>query len=280
MSAPLRRLLQNAWLKVPPALRVWTYEIMKKIGCYMYGPTKMNCVQRLPFNLFLKWSIRPAGHVNEARAMDLLEEHTEVPAPRAIDRVRGPELSYLLMTGLPGTMLGSVLYRFTDAELVQLVEDLRRVIWQMRSIRNPYGPDSVIRNAAGLSCYDFRINDSVRRDNFKFESEAKFNECLTSDVTDEARQKAASAHSIAHEICFTHGDLNMQNILVDKGKLSGIVDWENAGWFPEYWDYTKIRWVSFRASQRYLNDVVDRVFPDYKLELEGESALWQYVYGF
>ena len=277
MSTPLRRLLHRSWLKVPPAIRIWTYEVLKKIGCYMYGATKPHCVQRLPFNLILKWSLFPAGHVNEARAMDLLEQYTEVPAPRTIDRVNGSQLSYLLMTRLPGTILGPVLYRFTNAEVVQLVEDLRRVIWQMRNIKNPYGPKVVICNAAGRGCYDFRINDSVRRDDLIFESEAKFNERLTIGVIDEDLQKVAGAHSIAHRICFTHGDLNMQNILVDKGRLSGIVDWENAGWFPEYWDYTKIHYIVFRASKRYLDDVVDRVFPDYKRELEGELALFRYV---
>ena len=37
---------------------------------------------------------------------------------------------------------------------------------------------------------------------------------------------------------FTHGDLNPFNILVRKGKVVGIIDWEFSGWYPYYWEYT------------------------------------------
>lgn len=38
--------------------------------------------------------------------------------------------------------------------------------------------------------------------------------------------------------CFTHGDLNSMNILSKRDAVVGIVDWDTAGWFPEYWEYT------------------------------------------
>lgn len=40
---------------------------------------------------------------------------------------------------------------------------------------------------------------------------------------------------------FTHGDLTPRNIMVDRaGRITGIVDWENAGWYPDYWEYANI----------------------------------------
>jgi aminoglycoside phosphotransferase len=37
-------------------------------------------------------------------------------------------------------------------------------------------------------------------------------------------------------IIFTHGDFKAHNILVDDdGHLSGFLDCESAGWYPEYW---------------------------------------------
>lgn len=42
-----------------------------------------------------------------------------------------------------------------------------------------------------------------------------------------------------HRITFTHGDLKAHNVLVgDDGHLSGFLDWESAGWYPEYWEFT------------------------------------------
>lgn len=44
-----------------------------------------------------------------------------------------------------------------------------------------------------------------------------------------------------HSIVFTHGDLNMLNILVRDGRIVALLDWESAGFYPEYWEYACAR---------------------------------------
>lgn len=40
---------------------------------------------------------------------------------------------------------------------------------------------------------------------------------------------------------FTHGHLTPRNIMVDSvGRITGIVDCENAGWYPDYWEYANV----------------------------------------
>lgn len=43
---------------------------------------------------------------------------------------------------------------------------------------------------------------------------------------------------------FTHGDITIGNIIVSgfpgSYAITGIIDWEQAGWYPEYWEYCKI----------------------------------------
>lgn len=45
-------------------------------------------------------------------------------------------------------------------------------------------------------------------------------------------------------ICFTHADLTLSNIIIsgelDSQRIAGIIDWEQAGWYPEYWEYCKL----------------------------------------
>ncbi|CAG8285396.1 unnamed protein product [Penicillium nalgiovense] len=84
--------------------------------------------------------------------------------------------------------------------------------------------------------------------------------------------RAAKSHAVSHAIVFTHGDLNPRNILAENGKITGIVDWENAGFFPEYWEYTKMHYT-IRHVIRWLADVVDQVFEDYRDELHVENML-------
>jgi aminoglycoside phosphotransferase len=96
---------------------------------------------------------------------------------------------------------------------------------------------------------------------------------LTDDVPQEASQDATKSHQIKHNIVFTHGDLNLRNILVDDaGRITGIVDWESARWFPEYWEYTKAHF-GVRDTIRWLADVIDRVFLSYREELHVENMI-------
>lgn len=55
-----------------------------------------------------------------------------------------------------------------------------------------------------------------------------------------------------HSICFTHADLRPQNIMVRGGSITGILDWELSGWYPEYWEFAKALYV-----WRWQNDWVD-----------------------
>ncbi|KAM0714212.1 hypothetical protein Q7P37_009999 [Cladosporium fusiforme] len=40
-------------------------------------------------------------------------------------------------------------------------------------------------------------------------------------------------------IRFTHGDLSPRNIIVKNGTIQALIDWEYAGWYPEYFEYVK-----------------------------------------
>lgn len=44
----------------------------------------------------------------------------------------------------------------------------------------------------------------------------------------------------AVRLLFTHADLVDRNILVKDGRISGIVDGEWAGFYPEHWEFVKI----------------------------------------
>jgi len=75
--------------------------------------------------------------------------------------------------------------------------------------------------------------------------------------------KVKESRSKEHDIVFSRGYLNPKNISADaKGNITGIVEWESAGWFPEYWEYTKAHF-SVQYVIRWLTDVVDQVFEDY-----------------
>ena len=40
------------------------------------------------------------------------------------------------------------------------------------------------------------------------------------------------------KLVFTHGDIATRNLIVRDGKLVGLVDWDTAGWYPDYFEAT------------------------------------------
>ncbi|CRK19488.1 hypothetical protein BN1708_012645 [Verticillium longisporum] len=44
------------------------------------------------------------------------------------------------------------------------------------------------------------------------------------------------------KVVFTHGDLHPTNIMVNPdspGQIVAIIDWEQSGWWPDYWEFCK-----------------------------------------
>ena len=162
-----------------------------------------------------------------------------------------------------------------ESQMDTFKRDLQQYLGQIRAMPKQVAPDHSICNAVGGPCHDFRISasqpwDEEQGDFFgPFVDEDEFNKTLQTPAL------PSVAHTSGHEIVFTHGDLNLRNVMVQNGRISGIIDWENAGWFPDYWEYTKIHYVT-KLHKRWLKamDEVFCEFGDFKSEMDTESQLW------
>lgn len=64
-------------------------------------------------------------------------------------------------------------------------------------------------------------------------------------------------------IKFTHGDLHCSNIIISATKpyrVLALVDWEQSGWLPEYWEVRKAQYVvgTYEWSTKYLPMILDQ----------------------
>ncbi|KAK3318707.1 hypothetical protein B0H66DRAFT_591386 [Apodospora peruviana] len=235
----LTKVAVTVWKLAPRPTGTWTYRHL--------GYSK---VQRLRFGLYLKTT--------------RFEWQSSV----------ANESAFLLTSRVPGNRLGFCIDTLSDEELADLVCQLRHFVGYLRTIQRDAIAENTTSNAGGGTCYDFRIT-AAGDDDFvgPFANEDDFNNNLRCGALPGVVQRKR------HRIVFTHGDLNMRNILVRNGKLSGVVDWENSGWYPEYWEYTKACHVT-KFHRRWLA-AVGRVFEhygDYTEELEIERKLWEYCF--
>ncbi|KAK8063764.1 hypothetical protein PG996_008416, partial [Apiospora saccharicola] len=216
---------------------------------------------------------------NEYGALSLMRQHTRMPVPRPLDLASDSDKSYLLTSRVSGVRLGSCIDTLSEDEEHLLVYDLQKYIGQLRAIPKDATSKYAIINAVNEACYDHRVNMSLDYDENRgdfvgpFVNEEQFNEILQTPAL------PGVSHCSGHKIVFTHSDLNMRNVLVHNGRLSGIVDWENSGWYPEYWDYTKAHFIT-KLRRRWLRivDVVFKQYGDYENELATERQLWDYCH--
>ena len=254
---------------LPTFFLLKVYRLILKAVDY-WNPQQDPCVKFLPFGLCLKAGERVSG--NEGNALLLVEKHTSIPAPRLIDITLDNEKGgFLLMTRVPGTPVERVISRMTYEERNQLAKDLGKYISQYRRI--PNNSKYLICNSAGGPVTDHRTEPLEPCG--PYNSKADFLDCLTEGLEDIRNDRPISVlYEKDHQICFTHSDLHLSNLLIREGRLSGIVDWENSGFKPEYWDYTRAVW-GYQSNKRLAQEFCLAFDKSYEEELKAERELWR-----
>ncbi|GBF65926.1 hypothetical protein TMEN_8644 [Trichophyton mentagrophytes] len=270
LSKTVCQYIRSCWHFVPKPIRVWCYLFLAQINKWFY-PHRVSLVQQLPLGLYMKSCYR--ARYNEVKALQIIEQHTSIPAPLFIDTFEHQGTVMLIMTRVRGEQLQEVFYRLSYPERTQLSADLRSAITQLRAIPNT--TPHRFANVLGGPLLDVRLPDSHDRARGPFDNEADFHDALIHKfIFAETKQAVAHVHSRPYRSFFSHADLNFYNIIIERGKLSGIVDWECAGYYPEYWEFTKGIYIIEGAADR--ERIIRDAFPDedYQDELEAEKVLW------
>lgn len=255
---------RGLWSYFPRRGRVWVYRQLLRVGARLYEKPNF-WTQRVPFGLYIKHGRIKLIPKGEAPALQLVEKFTNIPAPRFVDYVVDNDYAYLVMTRLPGRPLMQELYTMSYPERTALANDIRACIQQLKNIPNTN--NFAICDANGGPVFDYRL---AGRGGGPFQSESEFNNFI---ITQERLRDPC--HSRHHNICFTHADLSPNNILIEEGRLSGIVDFGCAGYFPEYWEYTKAMFSTPGLDSSFPK-IFEEVFGDsHRDELNAERNLWR-----
>lgn len=267
------------WLLVPARARLIGYRILRRFTRRLYE-SETPFVQKLPFGLYLKSASILDSLRNEHSAIKCIQRYTSIPVPKPLDFVtmlgkeEDTDEGYLLMSRIPGVPLYSCYEIMSDDDVAQVKAQLQDCVAQMRAIPNSINTDKPICNTLGEALRDHHIGVAgADQPVGPFVDEAAFNQVLR--FPDDPGRKG-------HSIYFTHGDLNPRNIIVQQevqqnGKyawrVAGIVDWETAGYYPEYWEYTKALYEEFRWPRRYARMIHNlfSIFGDYTKEWNVEK---------
>ncbi|KAJ3483443.1 hypothetical protein NLI96_g6308 [Meripilus lineatus] len=272
----------------PLRAKFWFYvheKILKPISNFYVRYYGINCrmgIFPLPFGLFLK----SHDQIREQEAMAMnLARAMGIPAPIApsYGSVGTDDniftLPSILMTRVPGKDISQYPKGAINLDIVK--EDLIKIIVRMRSFGSPWG-DAVCGvdggMVSGLYIPDYLISGGANESAFyqNFRDVAMF---TATHHTEKHKGYIAGAERLfslpPHAIVFTHGDMQWHNILVTPDShITGIVDWESAGWMPDYWEFTipslrRSFWEKFMTQ-----DVARNVYQE---EVTGHRFLFEAV---
>ncbi|RMZ90126.1 hypothetical protein DV736_g2651, partial [Chaetothyriales sp. CBS 134916] len=258
MSASPEELgMTTKWMRKPVCLSVQLWG-----GRQFYGGARgRGQVIFLPRNCVAKLDSFPT----EAAATEYVRQHTTIPVPK-ISKVYSAAdgQQHIVMERLPGTCATDTVAGWSQDQ------------------KEPPSPQFI--GSVGTASKGQLIDDRLSVNPCSpFDTIADFHTYLRFgrpldhwfDMSDVTKVHTQPENYMPK---FAHSDLYPKNILVSPdGHITGIIDWEYAGWYPDYWEYTKMHHLEFIVSHwKNFYDAIEKqaAIQKYPDELACERVIW------
>ncbi|KIW14225.1 hypothetical protein PV08_07007 [Exophiala spinifera] len=198
-------------------------------------------------------------NLQETKAISFVKQSgLNIPVPEVYSSEMCEDVGVIEMELMEGDTLKNVWGKLSKDEKQSYAQQLRHIVNQLRSLEGDY-----IGALGQLPAVD------ARRDKNRggpFLSETDFNKFLLSNTisttpTIYRTMLEDVLSSRKHKIVFTHGDLSPTNIIVKEGQIVGIIDWEFAGWYPEYWESIQFFRALYTDYRDYAGVIFETLYP-------------------
>ncbi|KAK5108701.1 hypothetical protein LTR62_008106 [Meristemomyces frigidus] len=187
----------------------------------------------------------------------------QVPAPRLYAMFYDAGDLFLVMERIPGLSLDQIWSALSEEGKTALTAQLRIAFDTLRRVSCPW-PSFFGSVDGGPVPHPLFYTDIKGKNDITgpFPNEQHFNAGLTAQykrLKEMNQQQDFKGFFYAkhldqvlcgHKPTFTHADVQRKNVVASKTENGGyvltVVDWEDAGWYPDYWEYfvtfTSFRW--------------------------------------
>jgi hypothetical protein len=252
-------------------------EILSKLGarliekvpaeeCEQGGYGRRICVEKHGYGV----------NPSETIAMKQVEEHTNVPTAKLLDSFFSGNEGQIVMTYIPGLNLEAAWPSMDDGRKAKICNSLWEMVAELRSVPRPPelsdhflcladgspSPDVLIRNFEDTR-NALATDDDVRTriiERYQYFGGHQYAKILPDMLPRSTRS------------VFTHADIAPRNIIVNsEGEIAALLDWERAGWYPEYWELARIIGPSsdFEDFQEWMVKLCPQ---GYRYDLQGIQA--------
>ncbi|KAF2503076.1 hypothetical protein BU16DRAFT_28421 [Lophium mytilinum] len=212
----------------------------------------------------------------EEAAMRLVAKHTDVLVPDVQYSTYNEVHGDLFMSIIPGSPLSVHWEKLDDQTKERVCHDIWNLIGKFRQIPKPPELNNFFLCSADGSCsQDVFIEDLespprplVDDDAVRTRISERYYHYYGRRYT---KEEILSLLPHSQASVFTHCDIAPRNIMVDDHtyQITGLIDWEFAGWYPDYWEYLRIHKYNNNEDWR---DWMNRTAPQ-KWDLAGFVAV-------
>ncbi|KAG5289073.1 PKc-like superfamily domain-containing protein [Histoplasma ohiense] len=166
-----------------------------------------------------------------------VKENTQIPIPSVIKEwTDDNDRHFVLMERIKGQTLEDAWPTLSSSDKERIADQVAKCLVQLRSLQSPQ-----MRSLNHRPLYSgWLFLREPLTPHGPFTSETEFWDYLSFKLTKlpkEALARLRTRLPTSAPYTFTHGDLAFCNIIVKDGNLAGILDWEDAGYFPVWWEY-------------------------------------------
>ncbi|KAJ8127717.1 hypothetical protein O1611_g5919 [Lasiodiplodia mahajangana] len=214
--------------------------------------------------------------LSEAAAMRFVRNNTNIPVPEVYNAYKDEESGHtrIIMEFIEGVELEKAWDTYLATEKESVIAQLRGYMEELRQLRGTF-----IGSVDGSWCDDHYFDDQ-RGGYGPFIDEDDFNAAIVKALKKGKTQARVDVEMVCeifletmkgHDIVLTHNDFAPRNILVQGSKVVALLDWELAGYYPDYWEYCKAMgrpdWQSGWVKERALDKILQP-------QLKELSAIW------
>ncbi|KAI7502590.1 hypothetical protein KC367_g2135 [Hortaea werneckii] len=197
-----------------------------------------------------------------------------VPVPRIYGWTQDQGQTFLYMQLISGDPLSKRWDSLSSEEKLSISEQLK-----------PMQP--LLSQLGGQALRDIMFHDGEHYPAGPFESVREFNDAFarlahpTAAVDDiDPRKTFVEMRGLTDDrpAVFAHADLDLSNILISKidegpARVKAIIDWHQAGWYPQYWD-----WLKAQSVGQFGSEWVEHYLPKFlQLPPDGYHEVFEYV---
>ena len=190
---------------------------------------------------------------SEELALRLVGEIGNIPVPEVYFASYQETTSEIAMSFVPGKSLDYCWNTLNDCTKERICRETWAFIYAWRQIPKPGNFDRYLCLADGSESSDVLITPLAEEaDEGEIDIPLRDDEDVRQQIAlryyhycgrKYTKEQLLEMLPRSKTCVFTHGDVAPRNIMVDEKndfKITGIIDWELAGWYPEYWEYINI----------------------------------------